>query len=77
MSLVAGPTREERRRRQRRRAARRWGIRLLLAAALLATGIALGQALHDNPKPGPPQTRVRTLRPLPLAPKTVTITTRR
>lgn len=31
-------------------------------------GIAVGEALHDNPRPGGTQTRIRTLRPLPLAP---------
>lgn len=29
-----------------------------------AVGIALGQALHDNPRPGGVQTKVRTLPPL-------------
>jgi hypothetical protein len=54
--------------------------RTVLAVALLAVfavGIALGQALHDNPKPGGSQTLVRTLTPLPLAPaarETVTVT---
>ena len=41
-------------------------------------GIALGEALHDNPKAGGTQTVVRTLQPLPLAPAartTVTVTT--
>jgi hypothetical protein len=40
-------------------------------------GIALGEALHDNPAPGGTQTLVRTLHPLPLAPaarETVTVT---
>jgi hypothetical protein len=40
-------------------------------------GIALGEALHDNPTPGGTQTLVRTLHPLPLAPaarETVTVT---
>ena len=44
---------------------------------VFAIGIALGQALHDNPQPGGTQTLVRTLQPLPLAPaarETVTIT---
>jgi hypothetical protein len=47
------------------------------AALVFAVGIAFGQALHDNPKPGGTQSLVRTLRPLPLAPaarQTVTIT---
>jgi hypothetical protein len=54
--------------------------RLLLAAGVLVVfvvGVALGQALSDNPRPGGRQTLVRTLRPLPLAPaarETVTIT---
>jgi len=54
--------------------------RLLLAVGLLvvfAVGIAVGEAAHDNPKPGGTQTLVRTLRPLPLAPaalETVTVT---
>jgi len=39
-------------------------------------GLALGEALHDNPAPGGPRTLVRTLTPLPLAParETVTVT---
>lgn len=56
-------------------------IRVVLAAvavaAVFVVGIAVGEALHDNPKPGGTQTLVRTLRPLPLAPaarETVTIT---
>jgi hypothetical protein len=50
-----------------------------VAAAVIVAfvlGVALGEALHDNPKPGPERTLVRTLRPLPLAPspRTVTVT---
>jgi hypothetical protein len=54
---------------------------VLLGLALVvvfAIGVALGEALHDNPKPGGTQTIVRTLRPLPLVPAaqtTVTVTT--
>jgi hypothetical protein len=54
--------------------------RLLVAGGLVVAfvvGIALGEALHDNPSPGNTQTLVRTLRPLPLAPaarETVTVT---
>jgi len=49
---------------------------LAALAAVFAIGVALGQALHDNPKPGPARTSVRTLKPLPLAPapETVTVT---
>jgi hypothetical protein len=54
--------------------------RIVLAIVVLvvfALGIALGQALNDNPAPGGTQTLVRTLEPLPLAPAaraTVTVT---
>ena len=55
--------------------------RLLAAAAgavvIFAVGVAVGESLHDNPKPGGTQTLVRTLKPLPLAPaarETVTVT---
>ena len=47
-------------------------------AVVFAVGVAVGEALHDNPRPGGERTLVRTLRPLPLAPaarETVTITT--
>lgn len=53
-------------------------VLMVVAAALVfALGIALGEALHDNPKPGGTQSLVRTLQPLPLAPaarETVTVT---
>jgi hypothetical protein len=49
--------------------------RLVLAGALLfAGGIAVGEALHDNPRPGGTQTRVRTLTPLQLPPARITVT---
>ena len=52
---------------------------LLVAGVVLvfAVGIAVGEAVHDNPKPGGTQTLVRTLKPLQLAPaprETVTVT---
>ena len=53
---------------------------MLAGAALLvvfAIGVALGEALHDNPGRGSTQTLVRTLNPLPIAPAaraTVTVT---
>ena len=56
-------------------------IRAVVVAAVLAlvfvVGIAVGEALHDQPKPGGSQTLVRTLTPLPLAPaarETATVT---
>jgi hypothetical protein len=54
--------------------------RALMLGAIVVVfvlGIAVGEAAHDNPKPGGTQTLVRTLRPLPLAPaalETVTVT---
>jgi hypothetical protein len=49
----------------------------VVAVVTFAVGVAVGEALHDNPKPGGTQTLVRTLKPLPLAPaarETVTVT---
>jgi hypothetical protein len=66
--------------RRSRRARRRRGPLLLAlagAAAAFAVGVALGEALGDDPEPGRTQTLVRTLHPLPLAPaarETVTVT---
>lgn len=54
--------RRERRRRRRREELTRWGVRVALAALVFALGIALGQALQDNPKPGQTITLERTLR---------------
>ena len=48
------------------------------AVVVFAVGVAVGESLHDTPKPGGTQTLVRTLTPLPLAPaarETVTVTT--
>jgi hypothetical protein len=53
--------RRDRRRRRRRQELTRWGIRAGLALLVFLLGIALGQALHDNPKPGATITVERTL----------------
>jgi hypothetical protein len=53
--------RRERRRRRRREELTRWGIRLVVVLVVFALGVALGQALHDNPKPGETITLERTL----------------
>ena len=37
--------------------------RLLVLAVVFGAGVALGEALHDNPQPGGTQTLVRTLQP--------------
>jgi len=66
-----------------RRKPRRGPLPAVIALALLllafALGIALGQALEENPRPGETQTSVRTLRPADLAPppETVTVTVSR
>jgi hypothetical protein len=46
------PERDARRRRRRRGDLARWGVRLLVVVIVFGLGIAVGQALHDNPKPG-------------------------
>jgi len=65
----------------RRRRSPRAGLWLALVAAgvvLFAIGVALGEALYDNPRPGGTLTYVRTLHPLKVAPsvptRTITIT---
>lgn len=65
---------------RRHRRPRRRGRGFLFVAALavvFALGIALGEALDDNPAGGETQTRIRTLKPLQLPPaarSTVTVT---
>jgi hypothetical protein len=50
-------------------------LALVVAGGLLfALGVAFGEALHDNPRGGETQTRVRTLRPVQLPPAEVTVT---
>jgi hypothetical protein len=63
---------------ERRRRLRARLLLPLLVLAIFSLGIALGDALDDNPTPGGTQTIVRTLKVLELAPapaKTVTVTT--
>ena len=64
-------------RRSERRAARRLlgpALVSLAAALVFLLGVALGRALEAGSNPGETQTLVRTLRPLPLSPETVTVT---
>ena len=52
-------------------------VATVVAVATFAIGVAVGESLRDNPRPGGTQTLVRTLQPLPLAPaarETVTVT---
>ena len=64
--------RRERRRRRRQAELTRWGIVALVALLVFALGVALGQALHDNPKPGTTVTLERTLS-IPSAPPGSTV----
>ena len=48
-------------------------IALVVVAAVFAVGVALGEALHDNPKPGGSITLERTVS-LPTVPPGSTIT---
>ena len=41
----------------------RWLLGILFVAVVFAVGVAVGRALHDNPKPGVTVTTVRTLHP--------------
>ena len=43
-------------------------LAVLAVVVAFVVGIAAGEALHDNPKPGGGQTLVRTLTPVPLDP---------
>jgi hypothetical protein len=72
------PTRYRRQRRSPARLALGLLLRLVLLAAVFAVGLALGESLHDNPKPGESRTQTRQLRPVSLPPvtRTVTVTTR-
>ncbi len=75
--MSAGSDRSGRRaRRRRHRRVPAWLLVGLGLAVALVVGIAVGESLHDNPKPGGTQTLIRTLQPLPLepAPSTVTVT---
>lgn len=73
MSALSPLERQNRRRRKRRDDLVRWGIRTAVVLIVFAVGIALGQALHDNPKPGGSMTLERTVT-LPSVPPGSTIT---
>jgi len=73
VSALSPPERHARRRRRRREEIGRWSVRVALVLLVFALGIALGQALHDNPKPGGTITLERTLS-LPSVPPGSTIT---
>ena len=41
----------------------RWIVAVLVVAVVFVLGVALGEALHDNPKPGITITNVSTVHP--------------
>jgi hypothetical protein len=47
----------------RRPSRARWLLAAAAALILFGLGVAVGEALHDNPKPGITHTTVRTLHP--------------
>jgi hypothetical protein len=49
--------------RRRRRRVPSWIVTLLLFILVFSLGVALGEALHDNPRPGGTQTIVQTFKP--------------
>jgi hypothetical protein len=74
VSTTASRPRPRRRRRSRRGPLLRLLLGLAVALALFGLGVALGEALNDNPQPGGTQTLVRTLRPGAVPAETVTVT---
>ena len=61
MNALTPVERNERRRLRRRQEAIRWSIRVLLVVLVFSLGVALGQAIQDNPRPGRTVTSERTL----------------
>ncbi len=62
MTALTPVDRDQRRRLRRRQVTMRWIIRVLVVVVIFALGVALGQALQDNPRPGRTVTSDRTLR---------------
>jgi hypothetical protein len=73
VTVLSPLERHARRRRRRREEIARWSLRAVLILLVFAAGIALGQALHDNPKLGGTVTLERTVS-LPSVPPGSTIT---
>jgi hypothetical protein len=61
VSALSPVERRERRRRRRRQELIRWGVRAGILILVFLFGIALGEALHDNPKTSSTVTLERTL----------------
>jgi hypothetical protein len=41
----------------------RWLLGIVFVVVVFAVGVAVGEAIHDNPKPGVTITTVRTIHP--------------
>ncbi len=61
MTALTPVERNNRRRLRRRQEVIRWSIRVLLVVLVFSLGVALGQAIQDNPRPGRTVTFDRTL----------------
>ena len=61
MNALSPVQRNERGRQRRRHEFVRWSVRILVVALVFAIGVALGQAIQDNPRPGQTVTYNRTL----------------
>jgi hypothetical protein len=61
VSALTPVERNERRRLRRRQETIRWSIRVLVVVLVFSLGVALGQAIQDNPRPDRTVTSERTL----------------
>jgi hypothetical protein len=61
VSALTPVERNDRRQLRRRQETIRWSIRVLVVLLVFSLGVALGQAIHDNPQPGRTITFDRTL----------------
>jgi hypothetical protein len=53
----------------------KWAVRIAIAAAVFALGVAVGQALEDRPQPAEPVTNIETIQPwTATSGNTVTVT---
>jgi ABC-type transporter Mla subunit MlaD len=72
--LTLSPVERRERRKQRRRAeVVRWGVVGVVVLVVFGLGVALGQALHDNPNPSGTVTLERTMS-IPSVPPGSTVT---
>jgi hypothetical protein len=63
VSITPRPLGARRRRPRRMETIGRWLLRIAIAGAIFAVGVAVGQALEDRPEAGEPVTTFGTIRP--------------